>query len=493
MKNLKITGIYGFLLQFILSIVTVVFVVKLNVLPAFYIIFIVFILLFLLFISGVFVIARSKPRVAIGTVFSFLTTILLGVVTFVYLLPTINTLEKITLGADTYISTYYVVVKKDDVATKPEDIKDYQIGVEKSHDFDAMEKALNKIAKEYNHTLNVTAYDNYISMWEAFMNRSETGAILMETNYYGIYKDSYEEDGDNISNHVKIIGHYDVEMHNEKDEESQKDKKDLTAQPFAVYISGIDLEGNINQKSRSDVNIVMAVNPVTHKIALVTVPRDSYVKFPGVTGDSYDKLTHAGIYGKNDCSVSIATLEQNVYTGIHIDYWMRVNFTSLKKIVDVLGGIEAYSAYSYTSTFSGTDYYFEKGMNYMDGEKALVFCRERKTLKGGEEQRGRNQLEVIKGIFNKAISPSIITNYNSLLEEIDDCILTNMPQEAMTELIKMQIDDGSAWSFETASVAVEYDYDYCYSMPGNKYCIGRMDEESRQAATDLIKSTLKAK
>ena len=58
------------------------------------------------------------------------------------------------------------------------DIKDYQIGVEKSHDFAAMEKALNKIAKEYDHTLNVTAYDNYVSMWDAFLNRNETGAIF---------------------------------------------------------------------------------------------------------------------------------------------------------------------------------------------------------------------------------------------------------------------------------------------------------------------------
>lgn len=492
MKNLKIAGIYGFLIQFIISIITTVFVIKLNVLPVFYIIFIIVMLLLLLFITGVFVIARSKPRVTIGTVFSFLITISLCVVTFVYIIPTLGTLDKITSGANTYVSTYYIVVRKDDVAAKPEDIKDYQIGVEKSHDFAAMEKALNKIAKEYDHTLNVTAYDNYVSMWDAFLNRNETGAILMETNYYGIYKDSYEEDGDDITNHVKVIGSYDVEMHIEQAEE-QTAEKDLTAQPFAIYISGIDVEGSINQKSRSDVNIIMAVNPVTHKIALVTVPRDTYVKFPGVTGNSYDKLTHAAIYGKNDCSVSIATLEQNIYTGIHVDYWMRVNFTSLEKIVDVLGGIEAYSAYSYTSTFSGTDYYFKKGMNYMDGEKALVFCRERKTVKGGEEQRGRNQLEVIKGIFNKAISPSIITNYNSLLAEVDDCVLTNMPQEAMTDFIKMQIDDGSAWSFETASVAVEYDYDYCYSMPGNKYCIGRMDEESRQAATDLIKNTLKGK
>ncbi len=489
MKNLKITGIMGFLLQFILSIVSVVFIINLNILPIFYVILIIAVLIMLLLITGVFVIARSKPRVVLGMIFSFLTTIALAVLCFSIISPAVNLLEKITSGGKTYVSTYYIVVKADDHAEKPVDIINYKIGVDKSHDFEAMEAALDKFAKKYNHTLNVIAYDDYISMWESFLNQGETSAILMETNYYSIYKDSYEENNDDIKNYVKIIGEIDVEIKNENNNNATID--DVTIQPFIVYISGIDVEGSINQRSRSDVNIVMAINPLTKKISLVTVPRDTYVQFPGITGDSYDKLTHAGIYGKNDCSVSIDTLEQNIYKGININFWARVNFTSLEKIVDAVGGIEAYSEYTYTSTFTGEKYYFEKGMNYMDGEKALVFCRERKTIPGGEEQRGRNQLEVIKGIFNKLTSPAILANYNDILDEVSDAVLTNMTTDDITKLVKMQLNDGAAWSFETASVAVEYDYDYCYSMPGTKLCVGIMDEKSRQEATDLIKNTVK--
>ncbi len=498
MKNLKITGIIGFLFQLIFSVVTVVFVIKLNVLPTFYIFWIVFILTLLLLISGIFIIARSRLRVIIGMVFAFLMSIILAVVSIKYLIPAIGLFNNITNPSSTYKTTYHVLVKKDDDAQKLEDIKDYKIGVEKSHDFEAMKKALDNLAAQFNHTLNVIAYDDYSSMWNAFLGSGETGTILMDTSFYDIYRNSYEEQADNIENYVRILGDIEVEMTSSGSPGEAPEatpEGSLTERPFILYLSGIDVSGSINTRSRSDVNIIMAVNPNTHKILLVTVPRDTYVRFPktsgfGGTGEQYDKLTHAAIYGENDCAVSIATLEQNVYTGIHIDHWIRVNFTSLEKIVDALGGIEAYSEYSYTSYFTGEEVYFQKGMNYMDGWKALVFCRERKSIPGEEQQRGRNQLEVVKGIFNKATSPSIIINYNNVLNEIKDNIITDMSMDEITNLIKMQIESNASWTFETASVEVEYVYDYCYSMPSQKLCVGIMDEASRQEAINKINAVM---
>lgn len=500
MKNLKITGIIGFLFQLIFSVVTVVFVVKLNMLPAFYIFWIVFILTLLLLTSGIFIIARSRLRVIIGMVFAFLMSIVLAVVSIKYLIPAIGLFDNITNPSTTYKTTYHVIVKKDDSAQKIEDIKAYKIGVEKSHDFDAMKKALDNLAAQFDHTLNVIAYDDYNSMWSAFLNNSETGTILMDTSFYNIYANSYQEQEDNIENYVRILGDIEVEMtkSNANNSAGVTPQGKLTERPFILYLSGIDVSGSINTRSRSDVNIVMVVNPKTHKILLVTVPRDTYVAFPqargfGGTKGQYDKLTHAAIYGDNDCAVSIATLEQNVYTGIHIDHWIRVNFTSLEKIVDALGGIEVYSEYSYTSYFTGEKVYFQKGMNYMDGWKALVFCRERKSIPGEEQQRGRNQLEVVKGIFNKATSPSIIVNYNNVLNEVKNNIVTDMSTDEITDLVKMQIDTNASWSFETASVEVEYIYDYCYSMPSQKLCVGVMNEVSRQEAISKINAVMNGK
>lgn len=499
MKNLKITGIVGFLFQLIFSVVTVVLLVKIDMLPAFYIFWIVFILTLLLLISAIFVIARSKLRVGIGMVFAFLMSIVLCVVSVKYLAPGVGFIDRITRRTTTYKTTYHVIVKKDDPAQKIEDIKEYKIGVEKSHDFDAMKKALDNLAATFDHTLDVIAYDDYNAMWEAFLHGSETGAILMDTSFYMIYENSYQEQGDAITNYVRLLGDFEVEMTRSTDQQGSSSnatpKGELTERPFILYISGIDVSGSINTRSRSDVNIIMAVNPGTKKILLVTVPRDTFVPFPqtagfGGTNGRGDKLTHAAIYGQNDCAVSIATLEQNIYTGIHIDHWIRVNFTSLKKIVDALGGIEAYSEYTYTSTFSGEKVYFQKGMNYMNGNKALIFCRERKTIPGEEQQRGRNQLEVIKGIFNKATSPSIIVNYNNVLNEVQSGILTDMTQEDITNLIKMQLNDNASWSFETASIAVDYTYEYCYSISSQKLCVGIMNESSRQEAINKINAIM---
>lgn len=495
MKKLKIVGLIFVFLQLVFSVLTVALILKLDILPTFYVFLVVFVVALLFFISGLFVISRSRFRVWISTVFSALLSVFLAVAAFVYILPAINTLDNITTEKNTYLATYYILVKADDAAGSPADIKDYNIGVEKSHDFEAMKKALNRLAAEFDHTLNVIAYDNYSHMWGAFINNNETGAILMEANHYNIYKEYYDEQKDNISNYVKNLGEIKVEMEHVASEDNNKpvvDKdKDITKEPFVVYISGIDVSGKINQRSRSDVNILMAVNPLTKKITLSTVPRDAYVKIPGVTGDNYDKLTHAAIYGNNDCSVSIDTLEQNVYQGIEVDYWIRVNFTSLEKIVNALGGVEVYSEYSYTSTFSGEKVYFKKGMNTMSGWKALIFSRERVTVPGGEPQRGRNQLEVIKGIFNKITSPAILTSYNDVLEQVSENFITNMPMEHITALAKMQIDDGASWDFEMISVGVEYIYDYCYTMMDyGKLCVGILDEATRQEAISKLKATL---
>ena len=105
-------------------------------------------------------------------------------------------------------------------------------------------------------------------------------------------------------------------------------------------------------------------------------------------------------------------------------------------------------------------------------------------------QRGRNQLEVIKGIFAKAISPAILTCYSDILNEISGCIQTNLTYEDITGLVKMQLSDGASWDIDTASIYVNYKYDYCYSMSG-KLCVGVMSEKSRLEVLEKINSVIK--
>lgn len=158
---------------------------------------------------------------------------------------------------------------------------------------------------------------------------------------------------------------------------SSKKRSSLTEEPYTILISGIDVSGPISTTSRSDVNILMTVNPRTHEILLTTTPRDYYVFIPGISGNERDKLTHAGIYG---VKASMGTLE-NLY-GIEISDFIRINFDSLIRLVDALGGVDVYSEFE----FKAGDRYITKGTNHLNGEEALAFSRNRYAFGSGDEQ-----------------------------------------------------------------------------------------------------------
>lgn len=268
--------------------------------------------------------------------------------------------------------------------------------------------------------------------------------------------------------------------------EPRKDNsgKDLTSEPFIVYVSGIDRYGAVTVRSRSDVNLIMAVNPNTKKITIVTTPRDAYVHIPGITTKQRDKLTHAGLYGPD---YSMATLE-NLY-GIEIDFYVRLNFTSMIKIINLLGGVDAEALYDFT-THNGL-YTFRKGLNHLDGTTALAFARERKGVTGGDVTRGKHQMEVLKGIINKLSTASVISNYQSLINSITGCTQTDITLSQLVSLAKMQLSDEAKWSVSSYATSGDASYQYCYSYKGKKLWVSLLKQESINKASELLKSTLK--
>ena len=249
---------------------------------------------------------------------------------------------------------------------------------------------------------------------------------------------------------------------------------------FVVYISGIDSYGSIATRSRSDVNILMAINPDTGKILLVNTPRDFYVNlrdYPGLP----DKLTHAGVYG---IDISMGTLE-DLY-GISIDYYLRINFNSLIEVVDALGGVEVESEYD----FSAGGYSFTVGTNYLSGEAALAFARERYSFDGGDRVRGQNQQRVIEGIIKKISSPSILLGYDKILSSVQYSMETSMPSEMMSKMVKKQLSAGTNWSTESVSVDGTGASEYTYTYPGQALYVMIPDQETVDAAKAKIAEVL---
>lgn len=237
---------------------------------------------------------------------------------------------------------------------------------------------------------------------------------------------------------------------------------DVTEQPFHIYISGIDVYGELTTESRSDVNLIATVNPKTHKILITTTPRDYYVSIPGVSGDEKDKLTHAGIYGMD---ASINTLEK-LYD-IEIPFFVRVNFTSVIEMVDALGGIDVNSEISFTTgEEAGAIVEVKEGMNHFNGTEALAFVRERKAFVDGDNQRGKNQQALLTALIKEVLSPKMLIQGDDVIDSFVGNVETNMSETQMKSLIRRQIEEMSAWKIETvAATGDDTGKEYCYSYP----------------------------
>ncbi len=130
---------------------------------------------------------------------------------------------------------------------------------------------------------------------------------------------------------------------------------------------------------------------------------------------------------------------------IDINYYARVNFTSLIKIVDALGGIELYIPKSFVAN-DGLGTKFTKGNMKLNGQEALAYSRERYAFGDGDNARVQHQQDVLEAMLKKMMSPAIITNYSSILKAIDGSFETNMKSSDITDLIQMQINDMASWT-----------------------------------------------
>ena len=189
------------------------------------------------------------------------------------------------------------VVREDDSAKELGDAEDYIFGIQYATDGENTDKALANINKKLKKSIETKVFDNMEDMAKALMSE-EIDIIVYDSSYQSTMEKAVED----FKSGTKVI--YECEI-----EETQDLSLDVPVQtePFTVYISGIDIYGNVEDMSRSDVNIIATVNPKTHQILLVTTPRDYYVEIPGISGGMRDKLTHAGNYGVD---VSIDTLEE---------------------------------------------------------------------------------------------------------------------------------------------------------------------------------------
>ena len=465
------TGNAFIILQALFSIVFMVVLVLLNILPMNYLMIVGAFLFFLWSLTLNTQVARRKKG-TIGKIISFVIIFCLVTGSY-YIAKTNNMISQIANGG-LKVDKMVVAVLADDPAETLTDAANYNFGVQFQRGADNMKAAVLDIENELgSKSIEMTECDS-IQQQAQKLHDGEVDAIV----YNQAYTQNLEEAFDNYSSNVKIIYRHDIRT----ELDFGTSNSNITKEPFTVYISGIDVYGEIDQTSRSDVNIIAVVNPQTSQILLVTTPRDYFVPIPGVSNGISDKLTHAGIYG---IDASMRTLGELYETDIN--YYVRLNFTSMINIVDALGGVDVNSEYAFTtSPNSGVVMDVKQGMNHFDGEEALAFSRERKNLEDGDNQRGKNQQAVITAMLKKVISPTMLLKANTLMDEVGTGLETNVSQSQINALIKYQLSKGATWTIKSVAATGTASREYCYSSSEQSLYVTIPDEDSVQQIIDEV-------
>lgn len=391
-----------------------------------------------------------------------------------YLYNTIDTVQKISTDGR-QMEDYHVVVLEESKYEKVKDIEDetvYVLDTESKMYAEAKERLLTKVSVTYEYESDVATLSEHLVDAK---DKLHDEIIFISNSNYEMMCDENKE----FRKNTKVL--YSVSVAVKSDDFAKR--INVTEDPFNIYISGVDTRGEIDEVSRSDVNMIVTVNPETREILLTSMPRDSYV--PLHSNGELDKLTHTGIYGIDE---TITTVED--WLDVDINYYYRVNFKMLVSLVDAIGGVTVDSPYAFKSAVSS--YSYVKGENELTGKGALYFVRERKAFEDEDEERIRNQQRVLKAILKKVTqSKVLLTNYTDILDAVESQMETNMSNKEITSIVKMQLDDMSKWTIKTTSVDGNGAMKGTYSMgPGRPLFVSVPKEESVEAVKKEIHAVM---
>ena len=328
---------------------------------------------------------------------------------------------------------------------------------------------------------NVKKYDNYISLINSL--NDETDAVFLPSDYKVRLQNI---DGININlNETKMLETKTKEVKNET-------KNKTLTEPFTILLMGVDSEQeNIKGASfNGDALMLITFNPKTLSTTILSIPRDSYVPIACFPNQKRNKITHAAWYGEECMKSTIENL-----LDIKIDYYVKVNFKGVVKLVDTLGGIEMDVPYSFCEQNSNREWgnntiYVEEGHQLLNGEQALAYSRNRHAWPqycskkytnyiSNDFIRGQHQQEVLKAILNKLKTINDFGTIQSLLNTISNNLETNMTvneilslynigKDILTkstgnvdELISMQrlyLSGIDAYIYDSSSKLTLYDY-----------------------------------
>jgi len=455
-----------YLIQMVMTIVFIYMTYQTQLIPMRYIIYMGIVLGGLL-IGEIFLIFHKKSRSKRSMITQLLSIVLSSfmVVGSFYVYKAAEVVD--LLATETFQKrAISVVVLKDSKIKNKNQLEDKKIGYVSSINIENMSYAIGEIQHDVGN-IKVADYKDFKALIKDFYDE-KIDALILDEAFRSLV----------VTDHAKFSDDTRVVYQITKDEESVSAKNvDVTQNPFLVFVSGNDEYGDLSAVSRTDVNMLVGINPQTKQILLISIPRDTY--YPLHTSGQLDKFTHSGIYGLQE---SIDTLQDLIHEDIN--YYVRLNFTSFIDIVDALGGITVYSPEAFTTKIG--KYEIKEGKNVLNAKEALSFVRERKSFIDGDFARGRNQQRMISAIVKKVCSPAILTSFSEVLDTVSRCVEMNFSSQEINSLVQLQLTDMPKWDIQSYQIVGTPNSLPCYSSGGTYASVVEPSQESIEQATAYI-------
>ena len=401
-----------------------------------------------------------------------------------YIFKTYTTLSNMNKNEITYTTAF--VTLKDSKIENITSLKDTKIGIvedETSIEGYIIGKEVIKENKLEN-TNTLVDYEDFTTLLKALYSK-EIDIMIVSSDYISMFEDIDEYK--NIDEETKII--YKKEKTYTKNEiakltgeDTNINTNDKIDEPFTVLVMGIDSTAdtlNKNATGNGDALMLLTFNPSTLNATILSIPRDTYVPIACFANQKENKITHAAW---NGASCMIKTIEN--FTGIDIDYYVKVNFQGVVKLVEAMDGIEVdvpldfCESNSKRATSQDKLICLKEGKQTLNGEQALALARHRKTLLTGDLQRGVNQQLVIQGMLNKVktiksagqmlnildmVSQNIDTNFttNQILSFYDiakNLVLTSSDSSNLINIRQLYLSGSSQMIYDERSGLVLYNY-----------------------------------
>ncbi len=448
--NIVVSGI-----SILMSIFTAYLIVVFAIFPTNYLIILGIILLITIIFQILSIKKQGNIKKIINSIFNIF-SIIICILVIGYINSLTDFLDKIT-GKTHETEVYLLLGHSDDIS----EVGYFDSGLE------GYDIVVDKVKEDY--SIEVISYIDQDTLITDLNNKNISHIIINESEKL-LIEDFYED----LFSSLILIKTYEIEV----EVEVKTVNKDVTNEPFIIYLSGVDSRSDVLTQTRSDVNQVIVVNPLVNEILSVNIPRDYYVDF--ATINKKDKLTHAGIYGVNESLMTIENL-----LDIDIDYAARINFFGLTNLVDAIGGLEVYSEY----TFNSWNYSYTKGYNNLNGKEVLEFSQYRYAFVDGDNQRGKNQQEVLRALMDKfSSSTTLLTDYDEILNSLEGSFYINIPADDILKLVSMQLNTLNPWELNTYSVT-GYDSSY-YTSAGQYVYVMEPNISTVEEATKLIEEML---